>query len=98
MVLHEFSSILIGQIGKNDAYKKQITGDEIMSYCMSHILDGQSFLSGRIVILECRNVEYLKNFYMGYGFCMLEEEYGKDDLLQFYRILEESEIIVKSPS
>ena len=36
----QFPVILIGQIGKNDLYRRDITGYEMMQYCMSTLLDG----------------------------------------------------------
>lgn len=36
----EFSVVLIGQLAINEKYKAGMTGDELMAYCLSTILDG----------------------------------------------------------
>ncbi|WP_206076098.1 hypothetical protein [Marinitoga lauensis] len=94
----EIPAILIGQLGKNDMYSSEITGDEIMQFCFSKILEGQERLGGRIIMLECKDIEYLKNFYRKYGFEMIDKEYKKDELLQFIKLLNEYDLISKSES
>lgn len=89
----EFPAILIGQIGKNDIYNDEISGYEIMQYCLSTLLDGQMRLSGRIILLECKNVPYLINFYNQFGFEKLDRDYEKDELLQLIKILKEEDIM-----
>ena len=89
----EFPAILIGQVGKNDLYKDQISGYELMQYCLNTLLDGQMRLGGRIVMLECKNVPYLLGFYENFGFSKLEKDYQSDELIQLIKILQEDEII-----
>ncbi|AEX85567.1 hypothetical protein Marpi_1157 [Marinitoga piezophila KA3] len=89
----EIPAILIGQLGKNDLYSSKITGDEIMQFCFSKILEGQERLGGRIIMLECKNIEYLKNFYRKYGFDLIDKDYDNDELLQFIKILTEEDLI-----
>lgn len=89
----EFPAILIGQVGKNDLYKEQITGYEIMQYCLNILMDGQMRLGGRIILLECKDVPYLIDFYSQFGFAKLEKDYQEDELIQLIKILHESELI-----
>ncbi len=89
----ELPALLIGQFGKNDIHKNDITGDELMQYCLSTMLEGQIRLGGRIFMLECKNTPYLLAFYEKYGFHKIEKDYDKNELLQLVRILHDEEII-----
>ena len=89
----EFPAILIGQIGKNDTYKKDITGAKVMDYCLSTVLNGQSYLGGRIITLECKRIPYLVKFYTDFGFAKLERDYQEGELLQYIRVLQQDELI-----
>ena len=91
--IYAFPAILIGQLAKNDTFKSCISGEEIMQFCMSTIMDGQIRLSGRIIMLECKEVQYLLDLYGKFGFEKIEREYKKGDLLQFVRKLNEEEIM-----
>ena len=89
----EFPAILIGQVAKNDLYKEKITGFDLMQYCLNTLLDGQMRLGGRIIILECKNISYLIDFYEMFGFIKLEKEYQEDELIQLIKVLQEDELI-----
>ena len=91
-LISEFPVILIGQFSKNDSYSKEINGEEIMQYCFATILEGQSKLGGRIVMLECKNHPYLLEFYKKYGFQVIDKNYEKNELFQLIRIFNEEEI------
>lgn len=91
----EFPSILIGQVGKNDLYKDVITGFQLMEYCLNTLLNGQNYLGGRIITLECKDIPYLLEFYAQFGFVKLERDYEKGELLQLIKILKEDELIEK---
>lgn len=91
----EFPTILIGQFGKNDLFKGSITGFEAMQYCLSILLDGQARLGGRIIMLECKNISYLIEFYKKFGFSKIEKDYEEGELLQMVKILQEDEVIEK---
>jgi len=64
-----------------------------MQYCLSTILDGQARLGGRIIMLECRHIKSLIDFYDKFGFKKLEKDYGKNELFQLFRILQENDLI-----
>ena len=93
--VREFPTILIGQFGKNDLFKGSITGFEAMQYCLSILLDGQARLGGRIIMLECKNISYLIEFYKKFGFSKIEKDYEEGELLQMIKILQEDEVIEK---
>ena len=89
----QFPVILIGQIGKNDLYRRDITGYEMMQYCLSTLLDGQERLGGRIILLECKNNPFLIDFYSRYGFKVIDRDYQADELIQMIKILQDQELI-----
>lgn len=91
-LISEFPVILIGQFSKNDSYSKEINGEEIMQYCFATILEGQSKLGGRIVMLECKNQPYLLEFYKKYGFQVIDKNYEENELFQLVRVFNEEEI------
>lgn len=90
-----FPTILIGQLGKNSLIKNitNISGDEIIKYCFDRIFKGQECLGGRIVMLECKNIDYLKRFYEKYGFKLIDRNYKDNELLQYIKIFNEEEIM-----
>ena len=72
-LITEFPAILIGQVGKNDLYEDAIAGYDIMQLCLNTVLDGQMRLGGRIILLECKDVPYLIEFYNQFGFQSLKK-------------------------
>lgn len=89
----EFPVILIGQFARNEACAARISGYDLMQYCLNMLFDGQMHLGGRIILLECKDIPYLIEFYGQFGFCKLEKDYAEDDLIQLVKILREDEII-----
>ena len=89
----EFPAILIGQVGKNDLYRKQFAGSVLMQYCINTLLEGQARLGGRIILLECKDVPYLIEFYKQFGFAKLDKEYQAGELMQLIKILQEDELV-----
>jgi len=92
--LTEIPGILIGQLGKNTDSNKTIKGNDLMAYCMAAIYQGQHYLGGRIIILECKNNAYLKTFYERHDFNLLEKDYQKDELLVYTKIIDEKELLL----
>lgn len=92
-IITEFPAILIGQIGKNDEHKNDISGFDVMEYCMAKVLEGQARLGGRIVTLECKDIPYLIQFYEQFGFKKLEREYENDELIQLIRVFQGNELM-----
>ncbi len=64
------SAILIGQIGKNffNDYNKLITGDELLKITLDTVSVVHEMIGGKLVYLECENVEKLTEFYASNGF------------------------------
>ncbi len=88
----EVPALLIGQLAKNDFYKNLITGEQLMEFCMNRILEGQKLLSGRVVVLECKNISYLINeFYSKFSFKIHETK--DDGLIKLIRVLNERDLI-----
>ena len=82
---------VIDMFNMSDAEKKKFL-EEIMQYCFATILEGQLKLGGRIVMLECKNVPYLLEFYKKFGFYVIDKDYKDNELLQLVRIFNEEEI------
>lgn len=61
---------LIAQLGKNyqNGYNELITGDELLSMALDKIREAQMILGGKVVYVECEDVDYLKAFYQSNGF------------------------------
>lgn len=90
---------LIGQIGKNyfvKEYTELITGDELLKIACDKIMEAQRILGGKIVYLECENLNRLVNFYSDNGFVIFgERKLDKSEealfegktLLQMLRVL-----------
>lgn len=91
----EIPAILIGQFAKNEAVAQKISGFDLMQYCLNMVLDGQMHLGGRIILLECKDIPYLIDFYGQFGFCKLEKDYQDDDLIQLIKVLHEEDMIEK---
>lgn len=89
-------AILIGQVGKNDLYQESLTGFKLMQYCLSTLFDGQAQLGGRVVMLECKDIPYLIDFYKQFGFIKLERDCQEDELVQLIKTLREDELIEKT--
>lgn len=78
-------------------YTKEVL-QALMQYCLNTLLDGQARLGGRIIMLECKNIPYLINFYNQFGFFKIEKDYEEDELLQLVKILQEDELIERVKS
>ena len=69
---------LIAQLGKNytNDYNKLITGDELLKMSEDQIRLAQRIIGGKVVYLECEDIDCLKNFYRDNGYV----EFGKRKL------------------
>lgn len=67
---YRISASLIAQLGKNysNGYNKLITGNELLELAINKIRNVQLEVGGRIIYLECEDVEPLNEFYDNYGF------------------------------
>ena len=66
---------LIAQLGKNYAngYSELITGDELLKMAEDQIRLAQRIIGGKVVYLECEDIDRLKDFYSSNGYV----EFGK---------------------
>ncbi|TGG86964.1 hypothetical protein [Geotoga petraea] len=86
---------LIGQLGKNDKFRSKISGDELIEKAHFKIKEGQEKIAGRGILVECKNIPYLRNFYEKHNYIFIDKEYKKGDLLQYLKILNPEDIIEK---
>lgn len=70
------SSILIGQLGKNDRFGFLLKGDRLLACVFSEIRKVQKIIGGRFVYLECEDKIRLIDFYRNNGFV----EFGSRNL------------------
>lgn len=82
--LKHIPAFLIGQLGKNDAYKSYLTGDTILKEAYSVIKKANVIIGGKLLILECREAMFEK-FYEKYDFKKLYPEVDKNNLLTLYK-------------
>ena len=69
---------LIAQLGKNydNGYGKIIQGDELLKMALDKIQDAQKIIGGKVVYVECEEIDFLRNFYADNGFV----EFGRRQL------------------
>ena len=69
---------MIGQLAKNANYEgDSLHGSEIIQKALAVIRIAVESVGGRIVLVECRNVEPLKKFYISNKFSLVDD-FGKD--------------------
>lgn len=85
-LITEIPAFLIGQLGKNDLYAGDISGDEIIEYALSVIFRAQELIGGRIVFVECQDNPKIVNFYIRNGFKVFRQD-PDDGLIQMVRLL-----------
>ena len=61
---------LIAQLGKNymNDYRKLITGDELLKMAIDKVSAAQRIIGGKVVYVECEDIDFLKKFYEDNGF------------------------------
>jgi len=88
--LSEFPCYLIGQLGKNATYPAySITGDVIMEYALGVIGQSSELVGGRIILIECKPIDDLINFYRRNGFSDYDDEPDLDgnSMIQMIRLI-----------
>jgi predicted GNAT family N-acyltransferase len=63
---------LIAQLAKNDKYRSEIKGEEIVNRAINIIERSQKLVGGRIIMVECENKDFLLKFYEEHGFKNLQ--------------------------
>ena len=75
---------LIAQLGKNymNDYRKLITGDELLKMAIDKVSAAQRIIGGKVVYVECEDIDILKKFYEDNGFVIFgKRRLDKDCLL-----------------
>jgi predicted GNAT family N-acyltransferase len=78
---------LIGQLAKNDNYKDQVTGAELLNYAIPLIKNCMKIIGGRVVLVECKNQEKLVDFYKKQDFTKLQETEDTKNMIQLVQTL-----------
>lgn len=66
--LYTLSAPLIAQLGKNTNFPDLITGDELLELACMEVKKVQAIIGGKVVYLECEDIDKLKEFYNRNGF------------------------------
>ncbi len=76
---------LIGQIGKNDIDKKEsdINMQEILDYAYLVIDDIYERIGGRIILVECEEIQKLIELYEKNGFMLLQKQNEFNQMIRF---------------
>lgn len=77
---------LIGQLGRSDDYDKSIIdGKQMLQDCYSLIGSVKDIIGGRLILIECKDIERLRQFYENQGYISISE--NGDDLRQYIRFI-----------
>ena len=85
VIITDLPVYLIGQIAKNDTYKSDIQGGDVVDRAVKVIKSAQKIVGGRIIMLECENVPHLIKFYESNGFSIISED--TDKYIQMIRLI-----------
>ena len=83
----EIPAFLIGQLGKNEMFSSEVSGDEIVEYALSVISRAREAVGGRVVFIECQDKPKLIGFYERNGFTVLRQD-AEDLLVQMYLLID----------
>ena len=79
-----YAAYLIGHVAKNCRFKDEITGKQLLEYSKNVIAEARDLVGGRIIYIDCKDNEKLKDFYEENGFKYFKTS-EKTGLLQFYK-------------
>lgn len=67
---YTLSAPLLAQLSKNfyNGYDSLITGDELIQMALNNAEQVQMLIGGKVVYLECQNIDKLIDFYQQHGF------------------------------
>jgi len=75
---------LLGQLGKNDRFKDEVSGDDILNGALSVLLDAHELIGGRFVRVDCKDIDDVLDFYKRNNFTLLpDKEDGYNQLVRF---------------
>ena len=77
---------LIGQLAKNDPYRGDVQGKELVEYALGMFRTAHDLVGGRFVRVDCKNIPCLVDFYKVNGFRELQTD-DKTGLLQLVRFI-----------
>ena len=83
-----FVVYLIGQLGKNDNYRSEIDGKELIAMAIATIKEAYDVVGGQYILVECEPVPGLKKLYEDNDFTFLQESLENDSLIQFIRFID----------
>ena len=80
----EINSYLIGQLGKNynldDSIKQEVTGNKLLAIAYKMLVDIVKVVNVKYVWVECEDSEKLLDFYKEFGFNLIENYRGDNEL------------------
>ena len=78
-----YSAYLIGHIAKNSDINTDLKGTQLLQYAQSVIAEARDLIGGRLIYIDCKDIEKLKTFYVDNGFKYFNTS-EKTGLLQYY--------------
>jgi hypothetical protein len=75
---------LVGQLGKDENFARNMSGKEILNICMDFIFQVQTLIGGRHVLIECQDHDKIVDFYRNNSFEFLQTD-KSDNYLQMVR-------------
>lgn len=77
---------MIGQLAKNEKYKKEIEGDKILAFAEDSIFEVKKLIGLRTILVECEDQPKLIDFYSRNGFVKLQKS-NLTGLIQMTKII-----------
>lgn len=78
-----YSSYLIGHIAKNSDTETGLEGTQLLQHAKNVIAEARDLIGGRLIYIDCKDIEKLKFFYLKNGFKYFNTS-EKTGLLQYY--------------
>lgn len=78
-----YSAYLIGHIAKNSEINADLKGTQLLQHAQSVIAEARDLIGGRLIYIDCKDIEKLKTFYLENGFKYFNTS-EKTGLLQYY--------------
>jgi hypothetical protein len=78
--------VLIGQFGKNESRAIEVSGKDLLDLCMNIIYQIHTLVGGRHILIECRDIGKVVEFYRNNNFELLQTD-KHDNYLQLVRRL-----------
>ena len=82
-VVETYSAYLIGHIAKNSKTETGLEGTQLLQHAKNVIAEARDLVGGRLIYIDCKNIEKLKSFYSKNGFKYFKTS-EKTGLLQYY--------------